>query len=40
LKWPTNALGFTLQWSTNLAAANWTNATPSPAVVNGQYTVT
>jgi hypothetical protein len=40
LKWPTNAVGFTLQWATNLPATNWSNATPSPVVVNGQYTVT
>ncbi len=40
LKWPTNALGFTLQWSTNLASVNWSNATPSPVIVGGQYTVT
>jgi hypothetical protein len=38
--WPTNTLGFTLQWSTNLGAANWSNATPSPVIVNGQYAVT
>lgn len=40
LKWPTNGIGFTLQWSTNLGTANWSNATPSPVVVNGQYAVT
>jgi hypothetical protein len=39
-KWPTNAVGFTLQWTTNLPASNWSNATPSPVVVNGLYTVT
>lgn len=40
LTWPTNALGFTLQWSTNLLSTNWTTATPSVVVVNGQNTVT
>lgn len=40
LEWPTNTLGFTLQWSTNFAAVNWSDATPSPVIVNGQYTVT
>jgi hypothetical protein len=40
LKWPTNAQGFSLQWSTNLGTANWSNATPAPAIVSGQYTVT
>ncbi len=39
-KWPTNALGFTLQWSTNLGTAIWSNATPTQVVVNGKYTVT
>jgi hypothetical protein len=39
-KWPTNALGFSLQWVTNLGLANWSNATPSPLIVSGQYTVT
>jgi hypothetical protein len=39
-KWPTNAVGFTLQWSTNLGAANWSNAVLSPVIVSGQYTVT
>jgi hypothetical protein len=39
-KWPTNALGFTLQWSTNLNVVNWSNATPSAVIANGQYTVT
>ena len=40
LKWPTNAPGFTLQWSANLGSPIWSNAIPSPAVVNGQFTVT
>lgn len=39
-KWPTNALGFSLQWVTNLSSANWSNATPAPVIVSGQYTVT
>ena len=37
--WPTNARGFTLQWSTNLAAASWSNAS-SATIINGKYTVT
>ena len=40
LNWPTNAPGFTLQWSTNLGTAIWSNATPLPKIVSGQYTVT
>lgn len=38
--WPTNSLGFGLQWSTNLGATTWSNATPAPVIVNGQYAVT
>ena len=37
--WPTNARGFTLQWTTNVAAANWSNAIPA-AIISGKYTVT
>jgi hypothetical protein len=39
-KWPTNAPGFTLQWSTNSASAIWSNATPAAVIVSSQYTVT
>jgi hypothetical protein len=39
-KWPTNAVGFSLQWVTNLSSANWSNAIPAPAIVSSQYTVT
>ncbi len=39
-KWPTNAPGFSLQWVTNLGLAYWSNATPAPVIVGGQYTVT
>jgi hypothetical protein len=39
-KWSTNALGFSMQWSTNPAAGPWSNATPAPAVLAGQYTIT
>jgi len=40
LKWPTNAVGFKLEFATNLPATSWvSNATP-PAIVSGQYTVT
>jgi hypothetical protein len=39
-KWSTNALGFSVQWSTNLAAGTWSNAAPAPVIVSGQYTVT
>jgi hypothetical protein len=43
LSWPTNAIGFTftLQSTTNLGSlAVWSTNLPSPAVVNGQNTVT
>ena len=40
ITWPTNATGFTLQSVTNLASTNWATVSPSPVVVNGQYTVT
>jgi hypothetical protein len=40
LSWPTNAVGFILENATNLPAANWTTNSSSPAIVNGQYTVT
>jgi hypothetical protein len=41
LNWPTNSVGFSLQWSTNLGTTIWSNATPpGPVIVNGQYAVT
>ena len=41
LSWPTNAIGFTLQSTTNLgSSAIWTTNSPAPVVVNGQNTVT
>lgn len=40
LAWPTNAAGFTLQSTTNIASPVWATVTPSPVVVNGQNTVT
>jgi len=40
LTWPTNATGFTLQATTNLASPVWTTNSPAPVVLNGQNTVT
>ena len=40
LSWPTNQAGFSLQLTTNLTNPVWTNATPFPATVGGQYVVT
>jgi hypothetical protein len=41
LSWTTNAIGFTLQSTTNLGpSAIWTTNSPAPVVVNGLNTVT
>ena len=41
LSWPTNALGFTLQSSSDLnSPTNWMDSTNAPAVVGAQFTVT
>src|SRR5439155_16085783 len=40
LQWPTNAVGFALQFTTNLTISSWATATPGPVIVNGQNTVT
>ncbi len=41
LTWPTNALGFTLQSTTNLLSpAAWVTNSPAPVVIGGQNTVT
>jgi hypothetical protein len=40
LTWPTNATGFTLQSSPNLASAIWVTNLPPPVVVNGINTLT
>jgi uncharacterized repeat protein (TIGR03803 family) len=41
LMWPTNAAGFTLQFTTNLLSqAVWNTNVPSPIVVNGRNAVT
>jgi len=40
LTWPTNAIGFTLQSTTNLLAPVWATNSPLPVLVNGQNTVT
>lgn len=41
LSWPTNAIGFTLQTSTNLnSSANWLDSINAPSIFNGQYRVT
>jgi uncharacterized repeat protein (TIGR03803 family) len=41
LTWPTAAIGFTLQYTTNLASlTGWTTVSPGPVIVEGQNTVT
>jgi uncharacterized repeat protein (TIGR03803 family) len=40
LTWPTNAVGFVLQSTTNLQSPLWTTNSAPPVVINGQNTVT
>ncbi|HWX21142.1 MAG TPA: hypothetical protein VN578_14680 [Candidatus Binatia bacterium] len=40
VEWPTNATGFTLEFSTNLASAVWSSNLPAPVVVNTNQVVT
>jgi PKD repeat protein/lysophospholipase L1-like esterase len=41
LAWPTNAVGFVLQSTTNLVPPmQWNPVSSTPAIINGQYTVT
>ena len=40
LSWPTNAVGFTMEYATNLLRTSWIPNSSSPAIVSGQYTVT
>ncbi len=41
LTWPTNNVGYTLQYTTNLVSpSSWTTNSPGPIIVSGQNTVT
>jgi len=41
ITWPTNFPGFTLQSATNVTASlTWSNVSPAPSILNGQYTYT
>ena len=41
LTWPTNAVGFTLQSTTNLVSRSvWSTNSPAPVVIGGQNVVT
>jgi hypothetical protein len=39
LSWPTNALGFNVEYSTNMAAGTWTAVTNAPTIRGTNYTV-
>ena len=39
LTWPTNAVGFTLQSTTNLSPAVWSTNSPAPVVIGGQNVI-
>jgi len=40
VEWPTNATGYTLEFSTNLASGVWSTALPAPVLVNTNDVVT
>ena len=40
ISWPTNVAGFVLQSTPSLSPASWSTVSPSPVIVNGQFTVT
>jgi len=40
VEWPASATGYTLEFSTNLSATNWSTALPAPVVVNSNNVVT
>jgi hypothetical protein len=40
LAWPTNSIGFELEYATNLPPTNWTPVSPAPMIVGEQYVVT
>jgi len=40
VEWPTNATGYTLEFSTNLASTVWSTTLPAPVVVNTNKVVT
>lgn len=40
ITWPTNTMGFSLQWAPRLGAAPWAVSEPLPTIVSGRYTVT
>ena len=40
LSWTNTAAGYTLQAAASLSSTTWTNVSPAPVVVSGNYTVT
>jgi hypothetical protein len=40
ISWPTNVAGFVLQSTPSLNPDSWSTVSPSPVIVNGQFTVT
>jgi len=38
--WPTNSVGFALEYATRLPPTNWVSASPAPVIVGGRYFVT
>jgi len=40
VEWPTNATGYNLQFSTNLALTNWSATLPAPVIINTNKVVT
>ena len=40
LSWANTATGYTLQAAPSLSSTTWTNVSPAPVVVSGNYTVT
>ena len=39
MTWPTNAVGFTLQSTTNLFSPVWNTNSPAPVVIGGQNVI-
>jgi len=40
LSWPTNSVGFTLEYATTLPTTTWTVASPPAVIIGGQYVAT
>lgn len=40
VKWPTNTSGFSLQWSSQVDGASWSNVVTTPVIIDGRHAVT